>query len=104
MNSFQAHFNSLLSIAAAGAKAEELKGGATLGTPKAPSIKKEAPYKKLEDSFNNAYMQTTALSDEGRAAVIARERSLQNLRNRTNAMRMVAKARLGELTFDGGSK
>ena len=104
MNSFQAHFNSLLSIAAAGAKAEALTGGAKLGTPKAPSIKKEAPYKALEDSFNNAYMTTTGISDEGRAAVIARERSLQNLRNRTNAMRMVAKARLGELTFDGGSK
>ena len=104
MNSFQAHFNSLLSIAAAGAKVEALAGGAKLGTPKAPSIKKEAPYKALEDSFTNAYMSTTGISDEGRAAVIARERSLQNLRNRTNAMRMVAKARLGELTFDGGSK
>lgn len=112
MNSFQAQFNSLLGIALG---AKEFGAKKALGTPSAPTPSvgsqpkkmvegsSEGEYKAFSTDFNQNYLTTGAITDEGRAAVLAKERSLQNLRNRHNALRMIKAARQGELTF-GGSK
>lgn len=96
MNSFQAQFNSLLGLALGAKK--------LLGTPEipnpvpaAPEKPKQQEYKPVESGFSP--LETLAVSDEGRAAVIARERSLQNLRNRHNALRTIKQANKGELTW-----
>lgn len=101
MNSFQAQFNSLLGIALG---SQKLGGKKTLGTPAAPTPKKavenstQEEYKPLSDSFNNNYMTSNLQVDrEYQMAMLAKERSLQNLYNRHNAL----KARKGELTYGG---
>lgn len=100
MNKFQSQFLSTLGLALGAKK--------ILGTPDAPtpSIQpqsEEAEYKTLELGLGDQYFQTGAVSEEGRMALLAKERSLQNLRNRHNALRTIKKARQGELRF-GGNK
>ena len=104
MNSFQAHFNSLLSIAAAGAKASALSDKKTLGTPQAPTAKTTGSKKKIDMTpfsfdFYTPYMTSTAsLDTETQKRMEARARSLQNLENRRIAL---AKAKREKLTQQG---
>ena len=108
MNSFQAQFNSLLGIALGAQKLSQK----TLGTPSDPTPTKMSQTEKVvEGSSNgeynpvdmgfNQYFQTGAISEEGRMALLAKERSLQNLRDRHSALRTIKAARKGELTFRG---
>jgi hypothetical protein len=103
MNSFQNQFNSLLGIAL---------GAKKLGTPKAPTPKAHntsqtknmvegssvGEYQPLQIG-SNQNIETSATSREGLMALIAKERSLQNLYNRHEALRTISAARKGELTF-----
>ena len=101
MNSFQAQFNSLLGVALG---AQKLGGKKTLGTPSTPTPTKSVEgstkeeYSPLADSFETNFMASNVTADrEYQMAMLAKERSLQNLYNRHNAL----KARKGELTFGG---
>ena len=102
MNSFQAQFNSLLGVALG---AQKLGGGKKpLGTPSAPAETKsvegstQEEYSPLADSFETNFMASNVTADrEYQMAMLAKERSLQNLYNRHNAL----KARKGELTYGG---
>lgn len=106
MNSFQAHFNSLLSIAAAGAKASALSDKKTLGTPQAPTSKTTGSKKKIDMTpfsfdFYTPYSNmtsTASLDPETQKRMEARARSLQNLENRRIAL---AKAKREKLTQQG---
>lgn len=107
MNSFQAQFNSLLGIALG---AQKLSNKA-LGTPSAPTAKQPQATKEVEGStqgelqplksdFGSNYMQSNVVVDrEYQMAMLAKERSLQNLFNRHNAL----KALKGNLTFGGNN-
>lgn len=101
MNSFQKQFNTVLGLALGAQKL----GGKTLGIPSAPVVSKEGTseqeYQPLKMGYGSQFLQTGATTDEGRAALLAKERSLQNLRNRHEALRMIKEARKGELTFGG---
>ena len=96
MNSFQAQFNSLLGIALG---AQKLGGGKkTLGTPSAPTPKqtftedKELGYDPF--GFSNQYAVSGVATDpEAIKAYEAKQRSMQNLINRHNALKAVKEAR-----------
>lgn len=99
MNSFQAQFNSLLGIALGAQKLSKK----TLGTPSAPTATK--PQKEsnfMEDKsleydpygFSNKYAISGASMDpEMQKAYEARQRSMQNLINRHEALRAIKQAR-----------
>lgn len=94
MNSFQAQFNSLLGIALGAQKL----GGKTLGTPTAPTPKqtfmgdKELGYDVF--GFSNQYAVSGVATDpESMKAYEAKQRSMQNLINRHNALKAVKEAR-----------
>ena len=94
MNSFQAQFNSLLGIALGAQKL----GGKTLGTPAAPTPKqtftedKELGYDPF--GFSNQYAVSGVATDpEAMKAYEAKQRSMQNLINRHNALKAVKEAR-----------
>ena len=99
MNSFQAQFNSLLGLALGAKTFGEKQAKKTLGVPKAPTAS--------ANDFSNlqtAYQGSTATNQDYVMATVAKERSLQNLRNRHEALRAVKRARMaekGELTFKG---
>ena len=96
MNSFQAQFNSLLGVALG---AQKLGGGKkTLGTPSAPAPSKtftedkELGYDPF--GFSNQYAVSGATMDpEMQKGYEAKQRSMQNLINRHNALRAVKQAR-----------
>ena len=96
MNSFQAQFNSLLGVALG---AQKLGGGKkTLATPSAPAPSKtftedkELGYDPF--SFSNQYAVSGATMDpEMQKGYEAKQRSMQNLINRHNALRAVKQAR-----------
>lgn len=99
MNSFQAQFNSLLGLALGAKTFGEKQANKTLGTPKAPTAS--------SNDFSNlqtAYQGSTLTNQDYVMATVAKERSLQNLRNRQEALKAVKRARMaekGELTFKG---
>lgn len=103
MNSFQAQFNSLLGIALGAKKLGESKKA--LGTPTAPTPSKSTFMEDSElgydpHSFSSRYQTSGARMDpEMERAYYARERSLQNLRNRTSALRMIKVARSKKSEF-----
>lgn len=98
MNSFQNQFNTLLGIAI---------GAKKLGTPKAPAPKvsqtknlveagEKGELKSIYEGFNpnNLFMTSTASIDpEMLKAYEAKQRSLQNLYNRHEALRTIKLAR-----------
>ena len=101
MNSFQNQFNSLLGIAL---------GAKKLGTPKAPTAKapkvsqtknlveagEKGELKTIYEGFNpnNLFMTSTASLDPvAQKAYEAKQRSLQNLYNRHEALRAIKLAR-----------
>lgn len=100
MNSFQKQFNSLLGLALGAQKL----GGETekvLETPSAPT-----PSKTPTEEYNipTNYEASTLTNKEYAMANLGKERSLQNLRNRHEALRAIKRERLakkGELTFGG---
>lgn len=103
MNSFQAQFNSLLGIALGAKKLGT--PSKPLGTPTAPTPSKSTFMEDSElgydpHSFSSRYQTSGARMDpEMERAYYARERSLQNLRNRTNALRMIKVARSKKSEF-----
>lgn len=95
MNSFQAQFNSLLGLALGAKTFGEKQAKKTLGTPKKPDYNAEATF-----SFNTPYTTTTAnLDKETQMRMEAKQRSIQNLINRHEALRAVKTAREKENIF-----
>ena len=95
MNSFQAQFNSLLGLALGAKTFGEKQAKKTLGTPKKPDYNAEATF-----SFNTPYTTTTAnLDKETQMRMEAKQRSIQNLINRHEALRAVKAAREKENIF-----
>lgn len=95
MNSFQAQFNSLLGLALGAKTFGEKQAKKTLGTPKKPDYNAEATF-----SFNTPYTTTTAnLDKETQMRMEAKQRSMQNLINRHEALRAVKAAREKENIF-----
>lgn len=95
MNSFQAQFNSLLGLALGAKTFGEKQAKKTLGTPKKPDYNAEATF-----SFNTPYTTTTAnLDKETQMRELAKQRSMQNLINRHEALRAVKAAREKENIF-----
>lgn len=100
MNSFQAQFNSLLGVALG---AQKLSSKKTLGTPSAPTATKPQQESNfMEDKsleydpygFSNKYAISGASMDpEMQKAYEARQRSMQNLINRHEALKAVKQAR-----------
>lgn len=92
MNSFQAQFNSLLGLALGAKTFGEKQAKKTLGTPKTPGYNAEATF-----SFNTPYTTTTAnLDKDTQMRELAKQRSMQNLINRHEALRAVKAARQKE--------
>ena len=99
MNSFQAQFNSLLGLALGAKTFGEKQAKKTLGTPKKPDYNAEATF-----SFNTPYTTTTAnLDKETQMRMEAKQRSMQNLINRHEALRAVKAAREKENIFKAES-
>lgn len=95
MNSFQAQFNSLLGLALGAKTFGEKQAKKTLGTPKKPDYNAEATF-----SFNTPYTTTTAnLDKETQMRMEAKQRSIQNLINRHEALKAVKTARQKENIF-----
>lgn len=95
MNSFQAQFNSLLGLALGAKTFGEKQAKKTLGTPKKPDYNAEATF-----SFNTPYTTTTAnLDKETQMRMEAKQRSMQNLINRHEALKAVKTARQKENIF-----
>lgn len=95
MNSFQAQFNSLLGLVLGAKTFGEKQAKKTLGTPKKPDYNAEATF-----SFNTPYTTTTAnLDKETQMRMEAKQRSIQNLINRHEALRAVKTAREKENIF-----
>lgn len=95
MNSFQAQFNSLLGLALGAKTFGEKQAKKTLGTPKKPDYNAEATF-----SFNTPYTTTTAnLDKDTQMRELAKQRSMQNLINRHEALRAVKAARQKENIF-----
>ena len=95
MNSFQAQFNSLLGLALGAKTFGEKQAKKTLGTPKKPDYNAEATF-----SFNTPYTTTTAnLDKETQMRMEAKQRSMQNLINRHEALKAVKAARQKEYIF-----
>lgn len=95
MNSFQAQFNSLLGLALGAKTFGEKQAKKTLGSPKKPDYNAEATF-----SFNTPYTTTTAnLDKETQMRMEAKQRSIQNLINRHEALRAVKTAREKENIF-----
>jgi hypothetical protein len=106
MNSFQAQFNSLLGIALG---AKEFGAKKALGTPSAPTPSvgsqpkkmvegsSKDQYKAYETDFGHNFLTSTAsLTPEAQKAYEAKQRSLENLKNRHNALRMLKAQRQAE--------
>lgn len=112
MNSFQAQFNSLLGIALGAKKLGT--PSKPLGTPTAPApTPKSSTF--MEDTelgydpygFSNAYQTSSASMDpEMERAYYARQRSIQNLKNRHTALRTIklARSKKGEFLNPLGSR
>lgn len=95
MNSFQAQFNSLLGLALGAKTFGEKQAKKTLGTPKKPDYNAEATF-----IFNTPYTTTTAnLDKETQMRMEAKQRSMQNLINRHEALKAVKTARQKENIF-----
>lgn len=92
MNSFQAQFNSLLGLALGAKTFGEKQAKKKLGVPKAPDYNAEATF-----NFNTPYTTTTANIDKDtQMRELAKQRSMQNLINRHEALRAVKAARQKE--------
>lgn len=97
MNSFQAQFNSLLGLALGAKTFGEKQAKKKLGVPKAPT----ADYNAEETfNFNTPYTTSTAsLDKETQMRMEAKQRSMQNLINRHEALKAVKAARQKENIF-----
>lgn len=94
MNSFQAQFNSLLGLALGAKTFGEKQAKKTLGVPKAPTADYNA---EATFNFNTPYTTTTATLDKDtQMRELAKQRSMQNLINRHEALRAVKAARMKE--------
>ena len=107
MNSFQKQFNSLLGLALGaqklGGETEKVLGtpsapvAAEKGTPEAefkPTKKTKGDYKRYELGFGSPWEEslaatTTEASSQEMKRYYAKQRSLQNLRNRHEALRAI---------------
>lgn len=105
MNSFQAQFNSLLGLALGAKTFGEKQAKKTLGTPKAPTAetptkqtKKQGEYNaEATFDFNLPFTTSTATLDKDtQMRELAKQRSMQNLINRHEALRAVKAARMKE--------